>query len=684
MKVTEHLIDRLAAAKVTAPSKEHVAIQPITIGRHTRMSLFQHPPAVVEFSGLVLGGRPLLRLGCGIKEVAWPRLRSGVGFRVTLLDRRGRERLLLELSVDPAGNRQQRRWIDQAIDLGRFAGQAVSVRFVTTVADGQDSSYCWAGWSDPHIEFERAPAPISRRRDRHAHLLLITADALRADHLSCYGHPLVQTPHLDQLARDGCLVVHARTQCTATMASYASLFTSQYPSEHGILAEWGQLRPDLISLPEQLAAQGYHTLLAASEAELTIDRHGLPRWFAETIPCLAIPAQSGAITARQFVRWLDQRPSQPFLAWVQLFDAHPPCTAPEPFRSWYYRGDPGDELARYAPEKLALIRGVESGLDLDVALEFLAQGTMPTAFVERLRATAAVLLGRQRSGPDLACHLLALGPDACNGMSRHGFGAWLLPQLQMLQEQGPTAELLQWLHNLKPRLKAIEAELLSWLDGVVDFRYPLHQYMSQASHLDHHVGTLLQALKERGLYEQTMIVFASPHGEALGEDDLVMHHHALLESVLRVPVLVKPAGQPGGFQPGRRLAGVFDLIDLCPTVLEGLAVPSPAGIAGVSRWQHICAGTPIPDHDSISVEIHQCMLALARPPHIFLKALRSYPLTRHWHWQAGDSAVHELCWPMRYDRNLAKERADLASAMEQRLHAWLGQGSAARAADAAA
>jgi hypothetical protein len=393
--------------------------------------------------------------------------------------------------------------------------------------------------------------------------------------------------------------------------------------------------------------------------------------FAEVLPCLAAPAQTGAITARHFARWLDRRPDWPFFAWVQLFDSHPPCTAPEPFRSMYYQGDPSDELARYAPERIAAIRGVECIMDLDLAVEQFPRGTVPVTFLERLHDTAEVLVGRRAHGPDLASHLHGLGADACNGLPPAAFGAWLLQEAGRLQEGIVTPELLHWLHDLRPRLSTIEEEILSWLQGVVDFRYPMHQYMSQVSHLDHHVGTLLADLKERGLYDQTLIVFAAPHGEALAEDALVMHHHALLESVLRVPVLLKPAGHPAGFQPGRRVAGVLDLIDLFPTALAGLGLPPLSGLAGVSRWPHVCAGGPIVEHDSLSVELHRCLFALARPPYVFLKAYRPYYVTPDWSWQPGDRGLYELASPMRYDRNLAGVLPEQAAAMEQRLEAWL-------------
>ncbi|MEZ4831612.1 MAG: sulfatase-like hydrolase/transferase [Caldilineaceae bacterium] len=78
--------------------------------------------------------------------------------------------------------------------------------------------------------------------DRKPNILLILCDQLRADALGCYGNPIVQTPHLDRLARSGavyeqCIV----TQPTCT-PSRASILTGCYPSAlrtHGGLSHAG-------------------------------------------------------------------------------------------------------------------------------------------------------------------------------------------------------------------------------------------------------------------------------------------------------------------------------------------------------------------------------------------------------------------------------------------------------------
>ena len=68
-------------------------------------------------------------------------------------------------------------------------------------------------------------------------LLLIIMDAVRYDHLSCYGHPRPTTPNLDRLAENGVLFKNCFAPASWTPPSHASLFTGKYPSQCGVLSK---------------------------------------------------------------------------------------------------------------------------------------------------------------------------------------------------------------------------------------------------------------------------------------------------------------------------------------------------------------------------------------------------------------------------------------------------------------
>ena len=65
-------------------------------------------------------------------------------------------------------------------------------------------------------------------------LLLVTIDTLRADRLGCYGYSKIETPNLDQLAREGVLFEKAITNPPLTAPSHASIFTGLYPTVHEV------------------------------------------------------------------------------------------------------------------------------------------------------------------------------------------------------------------------------------------------------------------------------------------------------------------------------------------------------------------------------------------------------------------------------------------------------------------
>lgn len=99
-------------------------------------------------------------------------------------------------------------------------------------------------------------------------------------------------------------------------------------------------------------------------------------------------------------------------------------------------------------------------------------------------------------------------------------------------------------------------------------------YYASISQLDHQVGRLIENLKARGLYDDTLIVFTSDHGDYMGFHHMMLKSGPMYDPLLRVPLLIK---FPGNARGGEKSAVLTPNTDLAPTILAqaGLGVPAP-------------------------------------------------------------------------------------------------------------
>lgn len=118
--------------------------------------------------------------------------------------------------------------------------------------------------------------------------------------------------------------------------------------------------------------------------------------------------------------------------------------------------------------------------------------------------------------------------------------------------------------------------LAPWPRTEEAIRKHLDEYYATISGLDFHIGRLLKTLEERGLRDDTLILFSSDHGLALGSHGL-MGKQNLYEDGMRVPLMFNGPG----IRKGRSEALVY-LLDLYPTVCDLVGTEIPAGLDGRS------------------------------------------------------------------------------------------------------
>jgi arylsulfatase A-like enzyme len=104
------------------------------------------------------------------------------------------------------------------------------------------------------------------------------------------------------------------------------------------------------------------------------------------------------------------------------------------------------------------------------------------------------------------------------------------------------------------------------------------QYAAEISYMDHHVGRLLDGLRERGILDDALLVVTSDHGENFWEQGAVFDHGwSTYQTTMRSVGIIR---LPGARLAGTRIRGVAASIDVLPTVLAHLGIPEPDGIDG--------------------------------------------------------------------------------------------------------
>lgn len=122
-------------------------------------------------------------------------------------------------------------------------------------------------------------------------------------------------------------------------------------------------------------------------------------------------------------------------------------------------------------------------------------------------------------------------------------------------------------------------------------------YYACITHLDHQIGRLIQALVEHRVYEDSLILFTSDHGEELCDHHLFRKSRPYQGSI-HVPMILSGKEELTGAAPNTRSSAVVELRDIMPTLLDAAGCKVPGSVDGRSmirilkgeeeprRWLH--------------------------------------------------------------------------------------------------
>ena len=326
-------------------------------------------------------------------------------------------------------------------------------------------------------------------RERRPSLLFITADTLRADHVSALRDhagmgPVagLSTPNLDSLAQRGSLFADALSASNATLPSHSSLFTGRTPRDHGVTDNRRRLAPGNFTLGEHLTENGWHTVHASAIEHLNSKDSGLGQGIA---------------------RYLEAPPSTS-AKWPLGADLNLEALTPELQEDLRQQGvDYGvpraiDELERIGDRPTFL---------------WVHLFDPHTPYVPHLATLQRLGLSDEEQGP-----------------------VWLASLAEQSLGSG-APEVMAELIRRNPQL--------TFVAGVRDPDYARSLYAASVSQLDEGLGQLFAAFEARGNGED-LIAFTSDHGESLGERGVWFDHSGAYQNTLQVPLILSGAGVPRG------------------------------------------------------------------------------------------------------------------------------------------
>lgn len=322
-------------------------VKKIEIAGELRTALFAPAPSRFLFS-LKLPPKPLLDFGYSLIPDAWEFETSATVFKIWIVEN-GKEYLLFSDSIDPKNDESSRRWLDGRLDLSSYEGEHVKLVFETVQSGEGKTAYTYglAVWSNPTLY-------SSTRKPSKPNVLLISIDTLRADHLSCYEYHRQTSPSIDKLAQEGILFKNAFSQCSWTIPSHGSIFTSKLPHRHGGTIDtspggtWHPLPPSNLTLAEFLRENGYITAAFTSGGYM-ITRNGLHQGF-DLYYNNSGPGWDPFFNIERLVsrasNWLKRNRYTPFLLFFHTFEVHTPYIR-QHFTEGLERGRLSDTVEHY-------------------------------------------------------------------------------------------------------------------------------------------------------------------------------------------------------------------------------------------------------------------------------------------------------------------------------------------------
>jgi arylsulfatase A len=247
-------------------------------------------------------------------------------------------------------------------------------------------------WLAVVVSLGAASWSASVAAEARPNFIVVLCDDLGYGDLRCFGHPVIETPHLDRMARDGIRLTSCYSAAPVCSPSRVGLLTGRIPARAGVfdwIPEANQtgsqrqsrslvhLRRDEVTLPALLKQAGYATCLSGkwhcnahfnSPEQPQPDAAGFDHWFATQnnaapshenpvnfvrngTPAGPLEGYSCQLVVDEVIGWLDRRAEaaarEPFFAYVAFHEPHTPIASPPDLVARYRPKAKNDDQAQY-------------------------------------------------------------------------------------------------------------------------------------------------------------------------------------------------------------------------------------------------------------------------------------------------------------------------------------------------
>ncbi len=142
--------EALAKGKRFIPDLTRISRGVFKVKGERKVVLFEHPPALIQFPIKVPPEGISLHFFLGLEPQAWKSEQGdGVIFEL-FAEGQGGEEKIFSRAIDPNSNSQERRWIEQVVDLSPYSGKAILLSLITSPKENTD--FDWAGWGGIRLE----------------------------------------------------------------------------------------------------------------------------------------------------------------------------------------------------------------------------------------------------------------------------------------------------------------------------------------------------------------------------------------------------------------------------------------------------------------------------------------------------------------------------------------------------